>query len=156
MMATTPTKIDAQGNDGSFSRLFRYISGGNESNQKVTMTTPVFMKPEDEETEGQMGFVLPKQIAMDGVPDPNSEDVRIEKRSGGKFAVYRFAGRMDDAERARAEKKLRKWMESNGLSGDGLSSEDLSDEGEAEFAGYDPPWTPRGPLRRNEVLIKTD
>ena len=43
-LVTTAMRFDAQGNDGSFSRLFRYISGDNRQQQKVAMTTPVFME----------------------------------------------------------------------------------------------------------------
>ena len=31
MLVTTTSKFQSQGNDGSFGRLFRYISGGNET-----------------------------------------------------------------------------------------------------------------------------
>ncbi|MCH1440387.1 MAG: heme-binding protein, partial [Rubripirellula sp.] len=44
VLVTTEMRFDAQGNDGSFSRLFRYISGDNGQQQKVAMTTPVFME----------------------------------------------------------------------------------------------------------------
>ena len=148
MLVTTTSKFQSQGNDGSFGRLFRYISGGNENGQKVAMTTPVFMEPENKQTAGkktdsQMGFVIPKKIAAESIPEPSNENVQIQKRNGGRFAVLRFAGRMNDETQATAEDKLRKWMDSKGLIGGDT----------IEFAGYDPPWTP-GPLRRNEILIR--
>ena len=34
MLVATKTKMDAQGRDGSFMKLFRYISGANESDKK--------------------------------------------------------------------------------------------------------------------------
>lgn len=49
MLVTTPMK--SQGSDGSFGRLFGYISGGNDNDLKVAMTTPVFMEPEGQETD---------------------------------------------------------------------------------------------------------
>lgn len=143
MMATTGMKQELQGNDGSFMRLFGYISGENEPQQKVAMTTPVFMERNSADSEGQMGFVLPKQVAEQNIPDPTDDKVEIRKRAGGKFAVIKFAGRMDSKTIAEAENKLRNWMKEKGLVG----------EGETELAGYDPPWTP-GPLRRNEALIR--
>ena len=143
MLATTAMNVASQGNDGSFGRLFGYISGQNEGNQKVSMTTPVFMEPESGGKGGQMGFVLPEEVARQAVPQPTSEEVRIRTREGGRFAVLRFAGRLNDDTQAQAENQLRAWMDGKGL--DGINN--------AEFAGYDPPWTP-GPLRRNEVLIR--
>lgn len=143
MLATTAMNVESQGNDGSFGRLFGYISGQNEDNQKVAMTTPVFMEQQGGDADGQMGFVLPEKVAHQTVPQPTNENVRIQMRAGGQFAVLRFAGRLNDDSQAQAAAKLRKWMEERGLTGTNAP----------EFAGYDPPWTP-GPLRRNEVLIR--
>ena len=143
MLVTTATKFQSQGNDGSFGRLFRYISGGNDDDRKVAMTTPVFMEPENGETDGQMGFVIPKKVAAEAIPNPSSEKLQIRKRTGGRFAVLRFAGRMNHEVQTTMEDKLGKWMDAQGLTG--VES--------VEFAGYDPPWTP-GFLRRNEILIR--
>jgi hypothetical protein len=144
-LATTEMQFDAQGNDGSFMRLFKYISGANDREEKIAMTTPVFMEPESASggQGGQMGFVLPKQVADRAIPEPHAESVAIEKRAGGKFAVIRFAGRLNTTTSSDAEEKLRAWIGDRGL----VAAQ------AAEFAGYDPPWTP-GPLRRNEVLIR--
>lgn len=141
ILASTKTKVDSLGRDGSFMRLFRYISGANESQQKIAMTTPVFMDGDD--SQSQMGFVLPKQVAAAGVPNPVASEVDIRERKGGRFAVIRFSGRMDSSKAKSAEMTLREWMKSKGLQG----------ADSAELAGYDPPFTP-GPLRRNEVLIR--
>jgi len=143
MLVATDSKMDAQGNDGSFMRLFRYISGANEADQKISMTTPVFMEGDLGEPEVSMGFVMPKEVADEGVPEPKGGGVKIRKRKGGRFAVIRFAGRLDRKLAKQQEAKLREWMESRGLEG----------EQTVEAAGYDPPFTP-GLLRRNEVLIR--
>ena len=89
MMATT-NMSSVQGDDGSFGRLFRYISGGNQEKQKVAMTTPVFMEPATDQAAGQMGFVIPKQVAESNAPEPTSDQVSLTKRVGGTFAVIRF------------------------------------------------------------------
>lgn len=143
ILASTNAKIDSNGNDGSFMRLFRYISGANESDEKISMTTPVFMEDAESNSAGTMGFVMPKDVAAAGAPDPKAGDVTIRKRQGGRFAVIRFSGRVNSKMAEAQESKLRNWMESKGLDG----------EDSAETAGYDPPFTP-GPLRRNEVLIR--
>lgn len=143
MMATTNMRSQSQGNDGSFSRLFRYISGSNDMDQKVAMTTPVFMQPDQDESSGQMGFVLPKSVAEGSIPEPTDDDVKIQAREGGRYAALRFNGRMDAESLAEAEERLRNWMKGRSLTGGPV----------VESAGYDPPWTP-GPMRRNEVLIR--
>ncbi len=105
MMATTNMQFELQGEDGSFMRLFRYISGANNDEQKVAMTTPVFMEPETSGPQGQMGFVIPQQVTEQHVPQPTDENVQIRKRAGGRFAVVRFAGRMNSETVAKAEER---------------------------------------------------
>ena len=136
---------DSRAGDGSFGRLFNYISGGNEQQQKVAMTTPVFMGAGESEGDAQMGFVIPKKIAADGVPAPSNQLVGITRRSGGKFAVIRFAGRMDGNTIEANRQVLEEWIQAEGL----------KIIGEAEMAGYDPPWTP-GMFRRNEILLRVE
>ena len=153
VLVSTPMRFDARGNDGSFSRLFRYISGDNGAEQKVAMTTPVFMhRGEDTTTDGstttrqgEMSFVVPEQVASGGAPQPGNADVQLRNREGGRFAALRFAGRMEDASLSEREARLRHWMK----------QQNLVATGPVEFAGYDPPWTP-GFLRRNEILIRVD
>ena len=143
MMATTEMGTGLQGGDGSFGRLFQYISGSNEGKQKVAMTTPVFMEPKSDQSSGQMGFVIPKEVADSTITIPASQQVKLTKRRGGTFAVIRFAGRVDQDVKQQQQAKLRTWIEERGL----------EIAGEPEIAGYDPPWTP-GRFRRNEILIR--
>ena len=143
VLAVTTSDLDSQGRDGSFMRLFRYISGDNQAKQKIAMTTPVFMESDQKTTAVSMGFVMPGELAAQGVPEPKSDGVEIRERPAGRFAVIRFAGQLDSQVARKQEAKLREWMERR----------DLEGVLESEYAGYDPPFTP-GPLRRNEVLIR--
>lgn len=149
MLVTTKMGTRLEGDDGSFGRLFQYISGGNEAKQQVAMTTPVFMEPQPElETEGeqaggQMAFVIPKAVAQTTIPNPANDQVKVVQRPGGTFAVIRFAGQINVETRQKQQALLEAWIEKRGL----------TSGGEPEIAGYDPPWTP-GPLRRNEILIR--
>jgi SOUL heme-binding protein len=148
MLVATKTQIESEGRDGSFMKLFRYISGANESEQKISMTTPVFMENDKAGSEVQMGFVMPKEVATRGVPSPTGEDVKVSTRAGGRFAVVRFSGRLNAELAKESEAKLRTWMEAKGLTAD-----DSLETSGVESAAYDGPFTP-GPLRRNEVLIR--
>lgn len=165
MLASTSTRIDAQGRDGSFMKLFRYISGANQSEQQISMTTPVFMEKDD--TEAQMGFVMPQEVAVAGTPQPTGEGVTIRKRAGGRFAVIRFPGRLNEKLANENETKLREWMKTKNLTAAETTLPNTSpaapesahaeptnaESANVESASYDPPFTP-GPLRRNEVLIR--
>ncbi len=143
VLVATDSKMDSQGRDGSFMRLFQYISGANEAEQKIAMTTPVFMEGELGKSDVSMGFVMPREVAAKGAPDPKGEGVTLRERKGGRFAVIRFSGKLDSKLAKESEAELRDWMESRGL--EGVEA--------AEAAGYDPPFTPAA-LRRNEILIR--
>lgn len=142
-MAITQAELDSQGKDGSFMRLFRYIDGNNSQQQKVAMTTPVFMNSRRKDVPGKMGFVIPQKLKESEIPKPDNARVQLSERKGGQFAVIRFSGRINAATVQQAEQKLRAWAAKMELQ--------LADE--TEYAGYDPPWTP-GPFRRNEVHIR--
>ncbi|MEM0895720.1 MAG: heme-binding protein [Verrucomicrobiota bacterium] len=123
----------------TFMELFRYISGENEAEEKIAMTTPVFI----DRKEDEMQFVLPKAVAEKGAPQASSDSVSLETVRKGKFASLRFKGsRSDEAAQAAAD-NLSAWIKSNGLVAIGKPT----------FAYYDPPFTPEA-LRRNEVLIR--
>ena len=139
-------KINRRQLVAGMSSLVAFLGGGSRANaqeQKIAMTIPVFMESSAIDAPTQMGFVMPKAVATEHVPQPASDAVKIQERAGGKYAVYRFAGQMDAKLADAAEEKLRSWMKSRGLVA----------QGDAELAGYDPPWTP-GFLRRNEVLLR--
>ena len=143
MLVTTDMRLNSNGNDGSFGRLFQYISGGNDVGQKVKMTTPVFMESNPASSNGTMGFVIPRKVAESAIPKPTGVGVDIEKRPAGKYAVMQFNGRLNERSQAESESKLINWIEKNGW----------EREDQTEFAGYDPPWTPNI-LRKNETLIR--
>lgn len=95
LLAATDSTLDAQGRDGSFMRLFQYISGANEAEQAIAMTTPVFMEGDLDKSGVSMGFVMPKEVAANGAPGPRGDGVQLRERKGGRFAVIRFAGKLD-------------------------------------------------------------
>ena len=134
-----------KGDDGAFMRLFRYISGGNESGTKIPMTTPVLMRAESERGERTMAFVMPAKMDAQSVPKSADEGVRPSVRQAGRYVVFRDSGWWNRKDEARATGRVREWAEARGL----------KVRGEPEVAYYDPPWT-LGPLRRNELLWQVD
>lgn len=74
----------ANGSDGSFMRLFRFITGANEGQQKISMTTPVFMS--GSETNTTMAFVMPAKMKTGDAPKPSDGAVTVREdgaRAGG-------------------------------------------------------------------------
>ncbi|MFT5108841.1 MAG: effector-binding domain-containing protein [Verrucomicrobiales bacterium] len=132
--------------NSAFRQLFKYISGENEKQEKIAMTSPVFTTPAKGNQEGKggvMSFVVPADVAKAGAPKADSDSVKVSKRAAGKFAVYRYSGRWTESRENSAKKTLKEWMEKDGLKA----------TGQVEKANYDPPFTPPF-LRRNEVLVR--
>jgi hypothetical protein len=144
-LSVVETRMAREGNgsDGSFNRLFRFISGGNEAKQKIAMTTPVFMSSSG--TNATMAFVMPAKLKTGDVPKPSDGNVAVRELSAGRFAVLRFSGGRSASKEAEALERLRVWMNHEGM-------KELSS---AVYGYFDPPWTPSF-LRRNEVMVRID
>jgi len=80
------TTMKDGGSGGSFNRLFRYITGGNDARKKIAMTTPVFMGG----GKSTMAFVMPADL--DKVPQPTDGSVTVRDMPAGWFAVLCFNG----------------------------------------------------------------
>lgn len=140
VLASTSAQADAEGRDGSFRRLFRFITGKNRDARKIPMTTPVFFRGRD--GAESMSFVMPQnQTSPATPPEPADETVRIERRPAGFYAVLRMSGRRR-TDREMAVARLQ----------DALLGSLWKAEGTPEFASYDPPWIPSF-LRKDEVFI---
>ncbi len=126
--------------DGSFMKLFRFIDGQNEREEKISMTTPVIVERGDKESS--MSFVMPEINVAKGLPTPKG-DVKLAKMPPVKSAVLRFAGVSNSQKEAEKLTALQAWM----------TKEKLTPELTPLFAFYDPPWT-MGFMRRNEVLLR--
>lgn len=134
---------NANGSDGSFGRLFRFITGANEVKQKIAMTMPVFMS--GNESNAMMAFVLPAKLKPGEVPKPADSMVTVRELPAGRFAVLRFSGGRNAKREAESVERLKTWM----------SAEALVARSSPVFGYFDPPWTPAF-LRRNEVMLRTE
>ena len=70
-VAMVQTESDTESGQ-NFRKLFQYISGSNESNLKIAMTTPVHM--EKKGNKEKMAFVLPSSIEIP--PEPQNKNVQ--------------------------------------------------------------------------------
>ncbi|MEI6392866.1 MAG: heme-binding protein [Verrucomicrobiota bacterium] len=139
----TPMTPSGKSADGSFMRLFRFITGGNEAKQKIAMTTPVFMSGND--TNRTMAFVLPAKLKAAEVPRPADGAVTVRELQGGRFAVLRFSGGRSAKRETGTLALLQNWLAAQGLKA----------SASPVYGYFDPPWTPSF-LRRNEVMLRTE
>ena len=131
------------GSENNFRKLFNYISGRNEDNEKIKMTTPVTQF----EKNGNMSmqFYLPAKFNSKNAPKPIKENVRIVNIEGGYYAVIRYSGRASDKNFIKHKDILLKELKKNNIL---TLSPPIR-------ATYDSPFTlPMN--RRNEAMFKVE
>jgi len=139
----TPMAASGSSDDGSFMRLFRFITGANEAKQNIAMTTPVFVSGQD--TNRTMAFVLPAKLNATTAPKPADGAVTVRELPAGRFAVLRFSGGRRAKKEAEALARLQTWLAAQGLKA----------SASPVYGYFDPPWTPAF-LRRNEVMLRAE
>lgn len=148
---TTVAGGEAAARNEGFSRLARYIFGGNRGSARIAMTAPVAQEPvriamtapvaQEATPEGfRIRFVLP--AALRDPPAPQDPRVTIAQVPGGTVAVLRFAGVPSEAAVAEARARLLA----------ALPATRWRQAGDPVAWYYDPPWTIPA-LRRNEVAV---
>jgi DNA gyrase inhibitor GyrI len=141
-LTVVETSTQGRGMNGSFNRLFKFITGGNESKQKIAMTTPVFMT--SSQTNSTMAFVMPTRLKVAAVPKPLDNTVKVQELPAGRFAVMRFSGGRNPKNEQKALDQLKQW----------LAAEQIAIQSPPVYGYFDPPWIPTF-LRRNEVMLRT-
>ena len=135
----TPTSNQNSG----FRKLFNYISGDNQTNEEIKMTTPVT----EMERKGNMTmqFYLPLKFDKNNVPIPSRPDVEIVNIEGGYFAVIVYSGRSSD----------KNFIKHKHILENELKKDDISILGPPIKATYNGPFT-LPMLRRNEVMFEVN
>ena len=131
--------LQTLGGDRAFGRLFKYISGANQSSSKIAMTIPVIKTDEGRGLE--MYFFLPKSYSMKTTPLPNANNVELVMVKGGYYAVIKYSGRLTDQNYKRHSALLKEV----------LNKDKISTIGEPIQAIYNGPLTPFF-LRKNEAM----
>jgi hypothetical protein len=142
------------GNEG-FRRLFRYISGDNNTAQSIAMTAPVeqaaasekiaMTAPVEQQKAGErwrIAFVLPASYTLETAPKPLDVRVAVVAMPARRMAAVRYSGTWSQSRYDENLAALAKFISDRGL----------SPEGEPVFARYDPPFMPWF-MRRNEILV---
>ena len=131
------------GIDSNFRKLFNYISGRNEENEKIKMTTPVTQF--EKNGNMTMQFYLPSKFNLKNAPKPTKKNVRIVNIEGGYYAVTRYSGRASDKNFIKHKNILLQELKTNNIN---IISPPIR-------ATYDSPFTlPMN--RRNEAMFKVE
>ena len=129
--------------NSGFRKLFNYISGDNQKNEEIKMTTPVTEVQRKENMT--MQFYLPLKYSKNNVPIPSRPDVEIVNIEGGYFAVIRYSGRSSD----------KNFLKHKDILENELKKDDILILGPPIKATYNGPFT-LPMLRRNEVMFKVN
>ena len=156
---TVPGDLDSASGDG-FRMLAGFIFGNNhmanetevfvsaERSQKISMTAPVTIEPENLEgsfsqsRQWRVEFTMPSQYTLRTLPIPNNPAIHIKEIPSKTYAVVRYSGLNTEHRINKETQRLFDWID----------SQNLNMKGTPELARYNPPWT-SPMLRRNEVLV---
>jgi len=128
---------DSEGSNG-FRTVAGYIFGGNQTQQKIAMTAPVIMNMGD---SASMSFVMPSEYAMNDLPAPASNKVKLVKQQAKILAVIRFGGYSNSSKIKDFGDQLMATLKAN----------NIEFTGPLMYMGYNAPWDVVN--RRNEVGV---
>ena len=144
------------GSEG-FRRLFKYITGANQGQAKIAMTSPVAQAPSEkiamtvpvqqaESAEGwRVAFMLPTEFTLETAPVPSDARVYVRQVPERLMAVLKFSGRWTEQNYTRKQDELI----------EAIDAEDITAMGEVQRAAYNAPYVLPF-LRRNEVLVEVN
>jgi hypothetical protein len=162
---TTDGPFEDAGNR-AFRYLFAYITGANQSLQKVSMTAPVGQTDAAEKIamtapvlqqsvndiagaapgkQFRVAFVLPTAMTAETAPQPTDPSVHLRAVPASLAGALRFSGRWRETRYEQHVEELRAALAAAGLTA----------LGSPRFARFDPPFKPWF-LRRNEVLLDVE
>ena len=127
------SKVSSKG----FSILAGYIFGGNETNEKIAMTSPVAMSLDDSMT---MMFMVPKD-SENKLPKPNDNQIQFKEEPAKKVAAITFGGW---ANQEKIDQYKTQLIEA-------LKAQNLAFTDQFYFLGYNAPYETSN--RRNEVIV---
>ncbi len=138
----------------AFKKLFKYISGNNNSASDIAMTAPVTTTRSEKiemtapvsttrSADGYtVAFTLPMKYSLATSPIPTDTSIHLREIPSHIVAVIQFSGRWTESSMNEHEQELLQWMKRN----------EHTPIGTPIVARYDPPFMPWF-LRRNEIQI---
>jgi hypothetical protein len=128
------SKVSSKG----FSILAGYIFGGNETNEKIAMTSPVAMSLDDSMT---MMFMVPKD-SENKLPKPNDNQIQFKEEPAKTVAAISFGGWANSKKIESYKNKLKTVLDNEGI----------AHTNKFYFFGYNAPFEII--KRRNEIIVE--
>lgn len=142
LLASTKSQMN-QKYDSGFSNAFRYISGANEKQSKIQMTTPVVSYEENDQLI--TGFYVPRKYDKKSAPKPTDQKVYIQELSSSIYIVISFRGSWSKDNFDKHTKTLKSYIKNNSYK---ITSPRL-------IFRYQPPFIP-GIFRHNEIAFQVE
>ena len=141
-------KVSAQystASSSAFAYLFKYISKGNKSSEKIAMTAPVIAAQKGDGSESNdwfVSFVMPSGSTFGHLPHPNDPRVILRELDTQTCVALSFRGKATQELSERKTKELRA----------AVARENIAISSETRICRFDPPFKP-GFLQYNEIVI---
>jgi len=127
-------------------------SGPEDSGEKIAMTIPVTVEPQetthpdfDRSKLWRVQFVMPAQYTLLTLPKPMDTRVHLREVPERRYAVLTYTGLNWESQVKEKAQQLLDWM----------NTRHLSAIGTPQLARYNPPWSLPF-LRRNEILVEIE
>ena len=130
----------------AFASLFKYISKGNKTSEKIAMTAPVIAAQRAESAEPDdwfVSFVMPSGSTFGRLPHPNDPRVILRDLDTETCIAISFRGKATEELSEKKVKELRA----------AAARENIAVSGETRICRFDPPFKP-GFLQYNEIVIQ--
>jgi len=141
-------RVSAQNSNATssaFSTLFNYISKGNNSSEKISMTAPVISAQnvvESDSNDWFVSFVMPAGSTLGQLPDPNNSQVKLRELGTEICVAKSFRGRASDE----LSRKIADELRASAIKAN------IKLSNETRICRFDPPFKP-GLFQYNEIVI---
>ena len=138
MIYASYTPEDSVERSNSFGKVANYIFGNNSTNEKIAMTSPVVIKPNN---NYEMAFIMPDQYTISSLPKPSSAEVSIYSVPSSIKAAIQYSGFSNPEKEAQYKQKLIAVLAQN----------NIAHQKDFHIYVYDAPYKLLN--RRNEIVV---
>ena len=141
MIYASYTPNDESDRGSSFRLVANYIFGGNIKNEKISMTSPVVIKPNN---NYEMAFIMPNSYTINSLPEPIDDKINIYEVPASIKAAIRYSGYTEN----KKENKMKMLLIKE------LTKYNIDFDNDFEVCVYDAPY--KFINRRNEIVVSVN